>query len=379
MKKLIVLSFLVLSCTGIQAQKQGNIRVRANSNAFLMFLPEPTVDKKSKLVTIKWPSTENNSWHDNIGILHDVPIEKDLKYIDNMNYGKEGYVPMSWRLTDEGENTILHCYLLMMADIVENLWLGNAETTILDRETGTIYQAKATVPDRCYNKVFGVKSKVNTVLDLQIIFPRLPETAKDLAIYGVPNWFMRGASVQQVASTTVEEKMSDYDAAPQIHLAHMVRDSACYDRNIHESWAVYNDVHLIKPVKEKTMALWRTPDATYLAIATEQNWLREYYGRGGNCSLLDQQGHQYRCKGVMGYPNDRIFWVEGYPGDFFAIVLIFEPLPLNVKNFTYVDPEDEPFDMWGAEWSGEVIQNLDVYQLRRNQELFQYHPRVVVK
>ena len=81
----------------------------------------------------------------------------------------------------------------------------------------------------------------------------------------------------------------------------------------------------------------------------------------------------------MGYPNDNIFWLEGYPGDYFAIVLIFEPLPLNVKTFTYIDPEGEPFDAWGADWSGAVINDLDVSQLRRNQKLFEYRPRVVVK
>lgn len=81
----------------------------------------------------------------------------------------------------------------------------------------------------------------------------------------------------------------------------------------------------------------------------------------------------------MGYPNNNIFWLEGYPGDYFAIVLIFEPIPKAIKTFTYILPEGEPFDVWGADWSGEVINNLDVNQLRKNQKLFKYHPRVVVK
>ena len=127
------------------------------------------------------------------------------------------------------------------------------------------------------------------------------------------------------------------------------------------------------------MALWRTPETTFLAIATEQNWLREYYGRGGNTVLLDERGHQYKCKGVMGYPNNDMFWVEGYSGDYFAIVLMFEPLPLNVGTLTYISPEGEPFEMWGADWEGEVIPNLEVSQLRKNQKLFDYRPRVVVK
>jgi hypothetical protein len=61
------------------------------------------------------------------------------------------------------------------------------------------------------------------------------------------------------------------------------------------------------------------------------------------------------------------------------MVLIFEPLPPHVDTFTYVVPEGEPFAMWGANWSGKVISNLNVEQLRKNQYLFEYHPRTVVR
>lgn len=47
--------------------------------------------------------------------------------------------------------------------------------------------------------------------------------------------------------------------------------------------------------------------------------------------------------------------------------------------FTYIAPEGEPFEMMFASWDGEVITNLEVSQLRKNQKLFDYHPRVVVK
>ena len=381
MKKVFIMSLLTLTSIAMQAQEQKNVRVRAISSVIMCPSPEPTVDKKTKLQTIEWPSTENNTWHENIGIIDNVPIEKDMKSftIAKAAMKEENYTSISWKLADEGDNSVLHCYFLMKADIVENLWLGNAESTILDKATGTIYQARSTFPECCYDKVFGVKGKKGTLLDLQIIFPRLPDTARDLAIYGVPNWFMRGNDVKQNAIMPDGENMTAYDQVPQFHIAHMVKDSLRYNKDDYKSWAVYNDPHLIKPVKEKTMALWRTPDATYLAIATEQNWIREYHGRGGNTILLDQQGHQYKCKGVMGYPNDRIFWLEGYPGDYFSMVLIFEPLPLNAENFTYVVPEGEPFNMWGANWSGEVIPNLEVQQLRKNQQLFEYYPRVVVK
>lgn len=379
MKKALIISLVAFVCIASQAQKKKDITVRANSLVLYTGLPNSSTDEKTGLKTIEWPSTENNSWHENIGIIDKVPVVEDVESI----YGKANmaipYMPMKWTLTDEGKKTVLHCYFMMKADVVTNLWLGNAETTILDKETGIIYQAQSTIPERCYNKVFAVKGKEGTVLDLQIVFPRLPENAKDLAIYGVPNWYMRGTDVQQQASMIAEEKLPDYDSSPNIHLAHKVKDAENYNKNKHDSWAVYNDAHTIKPVKEKTMALWRTPETTFLAIATEQNWLREYYGRGGNTVLLDERGHQYKCKGVMGYPNNDIFWVEGYSGDYFAIVLMFEPLPLNVGTLTYISPEGEPFEMWGADWEGEVIPNLEVSQLRKNQKLFDYRPRVVVK
>lgn len=374
MKKTLILCLLAVTCIAIQAKKQKDKIVRAKGIRIVTALPESSIDKQSGLKTIEWPSTENNSWHENIGIIDNVPVVEDMESIYNQKY-EENYVPMAWSLTDEGEKTVLHCYFMMKSDIVTNLWLGNAETTILDKETGIIYQAQATVPECCYNKVFGVKGKAGTVLDLQIIFPKLPENAKDLIIYGVPAWYIRGMELQSVAPTY----MSAYDSVPNFHLAHLVKDSVNYNDNHQESWAVYKDAHTIKPVEEKTMAVWLTPDATYLAIATEQNWFREYYGRGGNTILLDNQGRQYKCKGVMGYPNNNIFWLEGYPGDYFAIVLIFEPIPQYLKTFTYILPEGEPFDVWGADWSGEVITDLDVNQLRKNQKLFKYHPRVVVK
>lgn len=385
MKKTFILSLLALICIAAQAQKPKNIKVRANGHPFMIATPKSSTDEKTGLKIIDLSSTENNSWHENIDIIDNMPVVEDMESIFKdmksiyQNGKAEGVSLMSWRLTDEGKNTVLHCYFMMNSDVVTNIWLGGVESTILDKETGIIYQAKKTVPERCYNKVFGVKGKEGTVLDMQIVFPLIPENAKDLAIYGVPNWAMRGMDVQQSALTYDGCHTPAYDSIPNIHLANMVKDSVNFNRNVHESWAVYNDVHTIKPVKEKTMALWRTPDATYLAIATEQNWLREYYGYGGKTMLLDNQGHQYKCKGVMGFPNDKLFWIEGYPGDYFAIVLVFEPLPLYVDTFTYIEPEGEPFEMMFANWDGEVITNLEVSQLRKNQKLFDYHPRVVVK
>ena len=131
----------------------------------------------------------------------------------------------------------------------------------------------------------------------------------------------------------------------------------------------------INTFKEKAQTM---PDATYLAEACEMNWNREYFGRGGDNILVDHLGHQYKCKDVLGYPNNDLFWNEGKSGDYFAIVCVFEPLPLNIKEVTLIVPEGEPFAMWGANWSGKV-QPLNIKELRHNQRLFEYHSREVVK
>lgn len=373
-----MLAMLAINCIAVRAQEQNNVKIRLISQTSFFPLPKATVDKKSGLSTIEWPSIENNESHENIGIVSNVPVVKDVESIYGMNNIQGDYVPVQWSLTDEGDNTILHCYLLMKSDIVTNLWLGSPHSAILDKETGIIYQARTTVPEKCFDKVFNVKGKKGTVFDLQVVFPRLPESAKKLAIYGVPNWYLSGRDIQDVAFT-ICDSAPEYDSIPDIHLARMVKDENNYDKNNDETWAVYEDPHTILPVEENTMALWRTPDAAYLALSTEQNWLREYYGRGGNTVLLDNQGHQYKCKGVMGYPNNKLFYVDGCSGDYFAIVLIFEPIPPHVANLTYIVPEGKPFAVWGANWNGEVIPNLEVSQLRKNQKLFKYHPRVVVK
>ena len=381
MKKLFIIGLLAIASSAKQAQTLQNATVRAKSQGIWVPTPQAKADKRLKKTTAEWPSTENNPWHEYIGCIDNVAVVRNIKELfpNRASFdGMESYTSMSWMLTDEGDHTVLHCYLFMPADIVTNLWLGNKESVILDKETGIIYQSQGSIPENCYNKVFSVSAKKGDVLDLQILFPRLPKSARKLSIFGVPAWHMRGYDVSNNIYSDDETGQQEFDTIPNFHMARMVRNAVDYDKNNSDSWAVFQDAHLIKPLEENTMALWRTPDATYLAVATEQNWYREYYGRGGNNILLDQQGHQYKCRNVMGYPNDLLFWLEGYPGDYFAIVLVFDPLPSHVEILTYVVPEGEPFSAWGANWSGQVISNLSVEQLRENQRLFEYHPREVV-
>jgi hypothetical protein len=391
MKRFITLSLLAVAGLTMQAQtptaKTSTVKTLAKPDAcFWAALPKVTTvptGKKTNKTTVVWPSTENNSWHENMGMITNVPTIDNIEDVfpDRWTSCEESFSPVIWQLTEENNETVLHCYLRMPADVVENFWLCSDECVILDKESGTIYRSRRTVPD-CYGKVFSFKAKKGSMLDFQIVFPKLADGTKEIAIYGVPNWYMRGMNVDLATQSghfwEDYRGQEAYDSIPQFHKPHLVSEAKNYDKDKHESWAVYDDAHLIKPVADGTYAMWCTPEATYLAEACEMNWMREYFSRGGNVMLIDQQGHQYKCKGVLNYPNDKLFWNEGVTGDHFAVVCIFEPIPLELENITIVVPEGEPFAMWGADWSGKV-QGLNIKELRQNQKLFQYHPRVVVK
>lgn len=386
MKRILIFSLMAIACLTMQAQTKTvkNIKVLAKPTSMYMSgYPKATIDPKTKKKTVVWHDTENNSWHENIGFVKDLPtidnIESIWPKIAEMSEGS--YIPSLWQLTEEDNETVLHCYFRMPADIVENFWLCSDECVILDRATGTIYQSRRCVPD-CYGKVFSLKAKEGTTIDFQIFFPKLPDTVESIAIYGVPNWFMRGMGISFASKSDdlfgLERNPYDYDEMMPIHKAHLVSEAKDYDKDNYKTWAVYNDAHLIKPVKDDTYAIWRTKEATYLAEACEMNWMREYFGRGGNNILVDQRGHQYKCKEVLGYPSSDLFWVEGWTGDYFAIVMVFEPIPVHLETITYIEPEGEPFAMWGANWEGKVL-NFSIKELRDNQKLFKYHPREVVK
>ena len=364
------------------AQKKG-ITILAFSGIWTAY-PEATIDSKTKKKVVVWKDTENNSWHEDMGMIDNVPVVEDVNALfpdfEDLYMSEEGSLtPMHWQLNNEGGETVLHCYFRMPADIVKNFWLCSDECVILDKETGVIYQSRRAVPD-CYGKVFSVKGKKGTFLDFQIFFPQLPETTTDICIYGVPNWFMRGLDVTLNRIGERHRALEiRFDDTPQFHKPHLISEAKNYNKDNHESWAVYDDPHLIKPIEKGAMAIWLTPEATYLARAYEMNWNREYFGIHKGNLLIDGSGHQYKLKEVLDYPTGPIFWVEGSSGDYFTIVQVFEPLPLNLDEITYIEPEGEPFAMWGASWKGEVLPNLRISTLRANQKLFQYHERLKVK
>jgi hypothetical protein len=398
MKRIFLISLLAMTGLTSQAQlKSHQVTVKYTfqsetngakeyAKGMGMFISRPQVQKdpQTDKTTAKWYAT-NNSWIKDYCEVENAPIEKDILKIFpemiNLPQDEKSYMPMSWRLTAENNETVLHCYFTMPADEVTDMWLASEETCLVDQETGAQYRIRRTEPET-YRKHFTIKAKKGDVVDLKVFFAPLAETTKEVRIYGVPNWSMMGApvTVRHEAFGTFEYQ--EYDTIPQfrkpiVEKEHMSEDKP-YDMQNWNTWKVMTDAHLIKPVKNETMAIWRTPEATYLAIGYEQNWTTEYWSFGHDIKLVDNTGHQYKIREAQGLPLDELFFMNGNSGDYVAYVLVFDPLPLELTKFTYIEPEGEPFNAWGANWSGHVLP-LDVKQLRDNQKLFEYQPRIIVE
>ena len=398
MKRFLMISLLAMTGLTSQAQtKNHNVSIKYNfqsetpgvneyAKGMGMFISRPQVKKTDdNKTTAAWYMT-NMSWIKDYCEVENAPIEKDILKIFpemiNLPQGEDSYMPMSWRLTDENNETVLHCYFIMPADEITDMWLASEETCLVDQESGAQYRIRRTEPET-YRKHFTIKAKKGDVVDLKIFFAPLAETTKEVRIYGVPNWSMMGAPVAVRHEAFGTFVYQEYDTIPQlrkprVELEHMSENKP-YDMQNWNTWKVMTDAHLIKPVKDETMALWRTPEATYLAIGYEQNWTTEYWSFERDIKLVDNTGHQYKIREALGLPLDELFFMKGNSGDYVAYVLVFDPLPLDISTITYIEPEGEPFNAWGANWSGKVISNLSIQDLRENQKLFDYYPRVVVK
>lgn len=291
-------------------------------------------------------------------------------------YIKRIGIQRSWRLVHEDGQSVLHCYFVMPHNAVKDVWLGGDEAFIIDAKTGVRYKSRGTTDPKMWNQTFGIKAPAGSVVEFLVYFPPLPEEVNDVKIFGVQKWNLRGKRIRILHKNDTEE----YDSAPSMHVPQLLEAKEGYNKDDMDTYDVYTGAHLIKPVKEMTMALWRTPETTYLAIAMELDWTREYFSFPRMTALVDQHtGKSYKVRRVQGLPLEKLFFIEGVVGDFVAFVLEFEPLPLTTTTIIYNQPESEPFNVWGANWESVIIKNLSVSDLIDNQPLFDYHERVIVK
>lgn len=380
MKHIRFIIICLLSCISMVGMAQSNgTKVLAIGPLFFGYCPSQTeLDEKTKKEAIVWPPT-NNAWIKGFKWVDNAPVINNMEDVfPNMKNAPKDpdRVPMGWILTEEGNNTVLHCYMKMPADEITQMWIANEETAILDRETGVLYRARRTVPD-VFGTHFGLRSKQGTCIDYQIYFPRLADTTKLISIYGVQNWHLSG--YHEIRLTRDVNSSNAYDTIPKFSTPRIVTPEKNYDRNDLNTYAVYDNMQLVKPVGDYNMALWLTKDASYLAIMLEQNWMTEYFCFSKDTKLMDQSGKTYSLHGVHGIPSDRLFMVKGYSGDYIAFLLEFDPIPFSATSLTYIEPDLEPFNAWGANNKGTIIQNLNVGELRANQKAFNYHERVIVK
>jgi len=351
-----------------------------------MYAPPTVWDEELQDSVIEWHKTANKYRGDvktvktedlNFAGRHTQPYQKISGTLEDIK-SRNDLIGLFWELKEEDNQTVLHCYFTMPAHPVKRMWLGGEETYIVDEETGVHYKPRVTTPD-VMQQYFTVQAPKDSLIDFTITFPPLPESTQYISITGVPNWglYDSGNSIK-INRRGLEN--AEYDQKPNIRVPQLKQPEQNYNKDDADTWAYYHKVHTIKPLEnQKTFALWRTPEATYLAKPHNQTWTREYYGYDDTTFLLDGNGNQYKIKGIQGIPMNHLFWVEECAGDWFALVLEFEPIPLDVTQISYIELDGEPFNAWGANWEGKQIMNMDVETLRQNQKLFEYVERKIVE
>ncbi len=307
--------------------------------------------------------------------------------------GRSNFHP--WQLVREKGKTVLHLYLSkdswlydthylmhsgggaeLIGDTLKGFWIGGDQTAIVDMGTGIHYKPRGTYDKRLWNTHICLAGAKDLVLDFAVEFPELPKSTKLIKIHGIPRWNLMG----DIAIPLTEDAALEYDKKPTFHVPYIVEKKSDYDPNNMDTYDVYTGAHTILPRQhDNEMAIWRTKDATYLAMAFELNWNQEYFRFSDQIILTDQATQQeYRIRNIQGLPFNRLFMLKGNAGDWVAFVMEFPPLPLGTYKLRYYEPKGEPFKAWGANWDKTEIPEISVQALKDNQKLFEYlEPKIV--
>ena len=282
-----------------------------------------------------------------------------------------GTYPVRWVLTETSDRTILHCYIMMTRPYLHDFYLGGIDkASIVDLETGKIYEARGSYDPQVWNRAFNIAAPIGTVLDFPIEFPLLPKNVKLVSIYGVPLCNLNGVFGDAHDGINIRDNnFSGYDEVPHLKVPRCIKEeSANYDANDWDTWAAYADVHTVRPCKDGVMALWRTPEATYLTVAYEQNWRTEYFSFDKFLIITDSEnGASKKLRKVQGITNpEHLFMSHAEPGSWVCFTLEFDPLPLSTQYIELQYNDDLAKE-------GAKEDEFYVNTLRSNQKYFEYY------
>ena len=309
--------------------------------------------------------TENDSCIDNYIVVNNDNIFE----LHGQDYPMGTY-PVRWVLTETSDRTILHCYIMMTRTYFHDVYLGGIDkASIVDLETGKIYEARGSYDPQVWNRAFNIAAPIGTVLDFPIEFPLLPKETKMVFVYGVPLCNLNGVGDAHNGINIRDNNFGGYDETPHLKLPRLIKEeSVDYNPDDWDTWAAYDNIHTVRPCKDGLMALWRTPEKTYITVAYEQNWRTEYFCFD-NFMFTDRANPSkvYEVKKIQGLPDGHhLFMSHAEPGSWVCFTLEFEPLPLSAQNlYLAYNPEGKP---------GEIDSNeFYVNTLRSNQKYFEYY------
>ena len=150
-------------------------------------------------------------------------------------------------------------------------------------------------------------------------------------------------------SACTEKEIPYDDDCLAIYKARLIKPARDYQPRVWDSYAVYGDLPIVKETDKdgdyadihpcNDMALWRTKDATYLALVSALGWVRTFYIYSDKIFLRDcDTGEKYPIIEIVNFPFNQEFFIEGVPGDHIYILLKFPPLPKTTRRIDYYEP-----------------------------------------
>lgn len=271
-------------------------------------------------------------------------------------------------------------YEFFVDSTYQELLIAENNACIVDMTTGTRYTITKALHGAQIGVVNVVKNQKGKHLLFQLSFPRLPKAVQSVNIYGIPAAALIGGETYDIADLTPLHMYDDNDYPelfnapllsysdnkPSLATPLCVHSGVPYNQFDESTFLIYKCVPKVFPVRSEEyathrIAMWCTDSATYVTLLLECTCSRTLFYIPSNLSieLLDKSDsiaesyideHNIVSKGgimelpietqtvkikmlpTQIYPLDRLFFIEGQPGDFVAIMLTFPTLPLRVNH-----------------------------------------------